>query len=219
MEFEKNIFDRIETELNVAVICDILDNLGYRNQAMQGNIYPLKDNYKLVGKARTLLVYDVFEQPEKAYDTEIKAVDSLKPGDVVICVNPSSSNGFWGELMATAAIARGARGVIVDGAVRDIKQLKQLSEFKVFTKGRNPLDSKGRCLVADYDVPVVCDGVSVNPGDIVFADIDGIVVVPSKIAEKVFEDAFEKISKENVVRKELQEGKKLKDVFEKYHVL
>ena len=92
-----------------------------------------------------------------------EAVDALVEGDVVVASNPSRNNGFWGELMTNAAIARGARGAIIDGAIRDITQIKELSDkFKVFTKGRNPLDSKGRCLVADYDCPIECAGVRVG---------------------------------------------------------
>lgn len=219
--YTKEYLDKIEKELTTAVICDILDEFGYRNQAMSGQIKPLDDSYKLVGIAKTMLSYDVYEQPEEPYKTEIAAVDSLREGDVVVvCTNNSCSNGFWGELMATAAIARGARGVILDGAVRDIRQLKELgNQFKVFAVGRSPLDSKGRCLVADFDCPIICGGVMVNSGDLVFADVDGTVVIPATIADKVFERALQKIHGENKVREELRKGAFLKDVYEKYQIL
>ena len=198
----------------------MLDDLGYRNQAMDGSLYPLEEGYKLCGVARTILAYDVFEQPTEAYATEIEAVDALTEGDVAVFSNPSCSNGVWGELMTNAAIARGARGAIIDGAVRDITQIKELSsQFKVFTKGRNPLDSKGRCLVAAYDCPGSCAGVTVKPGDLIFGDIDGIVVVPQEVVETVIEKAFEKIAGENLVRDALRSGMLLKDAFAKYHIL
>ena len=127
MTYTKETLDKIQKELNTAVLCDILDDLGYRYQAMDGGLYPLEEDYKLVGVARTVLAYDVFEQPKEAYATEIEAVDSLKEGDIAVCVNKSCNNGFWGELMTNAAIARGARGAIIDGAVRDITQIKELS--------------------------------------------------------------------------------------------
>ena len=170
--------------------------------------------------ARTVLAYDVYEQPKEAYATEIEAVDSLKEGDIAVCVNKSCNNGFWGELMTNAAIARGARGAIIDGAIRDITQIKALREqFMLFTKGRNPLDSKGRCLVADYDCPVVCGGVEVRAGDLVFGDIDGIVVVPGAVVDEVIEKAFEKIAGENLVRDALRSGMLLRDAFAKYGIL
>ena len=218
--FTKEYLDKIQQELNTAVLCDILDDLGYRNQAMDGALYPLEEGYKLAGVARTVLAYDVYEQPTEAYATEIEAVDALTEGDVSVFANPSCSNGVWGELMTNAAIARGARGAIIDGAIRDITQIKALSgQFKVFAKGRNPLDSKGRCLVAAYDCPIMCAGVRVCSGDLVFGDIDGIVVVPAAVVEEVVKKAFEKIAGENLVRDALRGGMLLKDAFAKYHIL
>ena len=220
MIYTKEYLDKIQKELNTAVLCDMLDDLGYRHQAMQGNLYPLEEDYKLVGVAHTILAYDVFEQPTQAYATEIEAVDALKPGSIAVCVNKSCNNGIWGELLTNAAIARGARGAIIDGAIRDITQIKALrDQFMIFTKGRNPLDSKGRCLVAKYDCPIMCDGVKVNPGDLIFGDIDGIVVVPSEVAETAVERAFEKIAGENLVRDALRSGMLLKDAFAKYGIL
>jgi len=219
-KFTKEQMDEYEEKLSTAVICDILDDLGYRNQAMKGNLYPLDENYKLIGHAKTILAYDVYERPAEAYKTEIAAIDSIGEGDVAVCAASTKSNGFWGELLTTVAIKRGGRGAVVDGAIRDIRQIREMEkDFKVFTGGRNPLDSKGRCLVAAYDCPIECDGVIVNPGDIIFGDIDGLVVVPLSIMEDVFKRALEKISSENIVRKELLKGRLLKDVFAEYHIL
>ena len=219
--YTKEFLDSIQEKLYTAVICDILDDLGYRNQAMKGNLKPLDQDQTVVGTARTILAYDVFELPETAYTTEIEAVDSIQPGDVVVvCTNNSKSNGFWGELLSTAAIARGGRGVIVDGAIRDIKMIRALkNQFAVFTAGSNPLDSKGRCLVASYNRPIMCDGVMVNPGDLIFGDIDGIVVVPRHLIEEVIKKSLAKVEGENVVRDELRKGRFLKEVFEEYKIL
>ncbi len=219
MPMDKERLDLIESRLSAALFCDILDSMGYRHQAISGNLVPLRDDQKLAGIARTILAYDVSEVPDKPYEAEIEAVDSLRPGDIAVCSNPSSSSGFWGELLATAAIARGARGAIIDGAVRDICQLRRLEAFKVFAKGRNPLDSKGRCTVAAYDVPIRCDGVIVRPGDLLFGDIDGIAVIPQEIAEEAVERAFGKAAAESLVRKELEEGRLLSEVFAKYNIL
>ena len=218
---EKEYLDELEKKLSTAVICDILDDLGLRNQAMSDSLYPLDEGYKLVGFAKTVLAYDVFEMPDNPYATELEAMDSILPGEVcVVCTNGNNSNGFWGELMATATVARGGRGAIVDGGIRDIAQLKQMGdEFKVFASGRNPLDSKGRCLVSDYDCPIKCGNVLVNPGDLIFGDIDGIVVVPHEHIAEVVEKAIEKISRENTVRDELCKGRFLKDVFKQYGIL
>ena len=87
MTYTKETLDRMQKELGTAVLCDILDDLGYRHQAMDGGLYPLEEDYKLVGVARTVLAYDVYEQPKEAYATEIEAVDSLKEGDIAVGVN------------------------------------------------------------------------------------------------------------------------------------
>lgn len=220
MRYSTTFLNTMETKLSTAVICDILDSMGRRSQAMAGSIAPLVDGHKLIGTVRTILAYDVFAIPEAAYAAELEAVDSGREGDVFVCANSSCSNGFWGELMATASVAKGVRGVIVDGAVRDITQLRAFGEqFKVFAKGRNPNDSNGRALVADYDCPIICDGVVVNSNDLIFADIDGIVVIPSAIADEVFERALEKVSAESVVRAELAAGRSLTEVFARHQIL
>lgn len=220
-KYTKKYLDTLQEKLYTAVICDILDELGYRDQAMTDDIAPLNGEDKLIGFAKTILSYDVCEMPDKPYEKEIEAIDSLKPGDVaVVSTGKSKSNGFWGELLATTAIARGSRGVVCEGAVRDIRQLKLMSDkFKVFSGGRNPLDSKGRCIVAEYDRPVLCGGVKVNPGDMVFGDIDGVVVIPQDIADEVLEKALKKVSGENEVRKDLRSGMMLKEAFAKHGIL
>jgi regulator of RNase E activity RraA len=91
--------------------------------------------------------------------------------------------------------------------------------FPLYYVGIRPIDSKGRGLVTAYDVPVRCGDVLVNPGDLIFADFDGIVVVPAAIENKVMELAFEKTQKENHSRRELLEGKSLREVYDKYQSL
>lgn len=220
------IFDSIEEELHTAVICDILDELGYRDQAAHGIIEPIEEDYRLYGKVKTILSYDVNEMPESPYQTEIEAVDTIEPGDVVVIGTNhfggtgNFSNGIWGELMATAAIGHGGRGVVLDGAVRDVAQLKKMGDkFKVFAAGKNPLDSKGRCLVAGYNVPIICDGVKVKPGDFVFADVDGVVFIPAQVHDEVIKRALEKNQKENGMREDLLEGMPLKEAFKKHKIL
>ena len=173
-----------------------------------------------------MLTYDVVQIPEQPYVTEIEAVDQICPGDVIVIGTnhfghtKNFSNGFWGELMATAAIGHGGRGVILDGAVRDVVQLKALGDrFQVFAAGRNPLDSKGRCLVADYDCPIVCDGVQVNAGDYVFADVDGVVFIPENVFDVVIEKTLEKLSIEDGMRKDLLNGESLKEAFARHKIL
>ena len=104
----------------------------------------------------------------------------------------SIQNAPWGELLSTAAKARGGRGAVVDGLVRDVRKIEQLG-FPVFARGIKPVDSKGRGMVIDYNVPVDCAGVLVSPGDLVVADYDGVIVVPAEVVPEVICMATEKV--------------------------
>jgi 4-hydroxy-4-methyl-2-oxoglutarate aldolase len=213
------LFKTIEEQLYTAVICDALDDLGYRHQAMHQRLRPLFPNISFSGWVRTISCVDVSHTPEEPYAKEIEAVDSILPGEVVVVsTSYSGQNAPWGELLSTAARARGARGAIIDGLVRDVKKIDQLG-FPVFAAGIKPVDSRGRGLVLDYNVPVECGGVMVNPGDLVFADYDGVVVVPGAIVPETVRMATDKVSRENKSRQELMAGAYLKDVYEKYGVL
>ncbi len=216
---ETELFEMMKEKLYAAVISDALDQVGYRNQTMHHDIRPLYMEAVAVGRAMPVLCVDVYEVPDQPYQMEIAAVDSLKPNDVLVCsTNYSTRNCFWGELLSTAARVRGARGAIVEGFIRDIKQIIEM-QFPVFMTGISPVDSSGRGDVIAYNVPIECGGVKVNPGDIVFGDYDGVVVIPKKVENKVIEAALEKVSGENRTRDELLKGSTLKAVYDKYGIL
>ncbi len=208
-------------KLYVAAVCDILDDLGYRAQAMHQRLRPLDPgNCTFIGPARTiqwmLMDYVVEEDP---YGLELDAMDSLRPGDVVVhSTDHGGINAPWGELMSTAATMRGAVGCVCDSQIRDCQKIMALG-FPVFAAGIRPLDSKGRGRVMAFDVPILCGDVHVKPGDLIFADFDGVVAIPGGIAEQVLEAAREKATRENLSRKELLEGKLLAEVYKKYGVL
>ena len=227
METEKNrqehndteLFDMMEKQLYAAVISDALDAAGYREQTLQHTIRPLYPEAIVVGRAMPVLCVDVYEIPDKPYQQEIAAVDSLKKDDVLVCsTNQSIRNCIWGELLSTAARARGARGAIIEGFIRDARQIIAM-QFPVFMTGLSPVDSSGRGDVVAYNVPIECGGVTVNPGDIVFGDIDGIVVIPQRVEVEVIEAALAKVSGENRTRDELRAGATLREVYDKYGIL
>lgn len=216
---ELKMFDEICEKLYSGVICDTLDELGYRNQAMRENINPIKEDWVIAGRAKTILAVDVHFIPENPYEKEIEAIDSIKPGEIVIgSTNRSRHNGLWGELLSTAAKMRGSRGAVIDGFIRDTKKIQEL-DFPVFATGTKPVDSRGRGLVIEYDCAVECGDVLVRPNDVIFGDRDGIVVIPSELFDQVIEIAMNKVSRENATRSELLQGKLLKEVYEKYGVL
>ncbi|HEV8695189.1 MAG TPA: RraA family protein [Lysobacter sp.] len=213
--------DRLH-DLSAAVLSDVMDALGLRNQAMQPFVRPLDENLVLAGRARTglyMLAYEAREG-ENPYEVEIALVDDLKPGDVPVlaCNGPTQRIAPWGELLSTAAQARGAAGCITDGLVRDVRQIREL-RFPVFHGGIGPLDTKGRATMVQRDVPVECAGVKVRDGDIVFGDVDGVVVIPQERAAEVLAKAKEKVDGEGRTRDELRQGRLLREVFEKYRIL
>jgi regulator of RNase E activity RraA len=158
-------------------------------------------------------------QDDDPYGLEIEAMDSLKPGDVVVhSTDYSGTNAPWGELMSTVARRNGAVGCVCDSQIRDCDKIIELG-FPVYYAGIRPVDSKGRGIVMAYDVPVRCGEVLVQPGSLIFGDFDGIVVVPREVEEAVLLNAQEKVRKENLSRKELHQGKSLREVYDKYAVL
>jgi 4-hydroxy-4-methyl-2-oxoglutarate aldolase len=209
--------------LNAAVLSDTLDILGLMQQAMKPFMRPLDDTLVLVGRARTGLYMPVYAPPapgENPYEVEIALVDDLAPGDVAVlaCDGPTERIAPWGELLSTASAARGAAGCVTDGLVRDVKQIRAM-RFPVFCGGIGPLDTKGRARMVERDVPVVCAGVAVQPGDLVFGDVDGVVVIPQEAEHEVVRRALEKVSGEDRSREALQRGEKLADVFRRLGIL
>ncbi|MFS0722473.1 RraA family protein [Paenibacillus sp. 1P07SE] len=216
---DQQLFDTMCESLYTAVISDTLDQLGFRNQVMREDINPIVSDWVVAGRAKTVLSVDVHYVSDDPYGKEIEAVDSVKPGEIVIgCTNESRQNGLWGELLSTASKMRGARGAIVDGLIRDTKKIVELG-FPVFATGTKPVDSQGRGKVIEYDVPVLCGGVMVYPGDVIFGDRDGVVVIPSARVREVFDIALDKATRENHTRDELLEGRTLREVYDKYGVL
>ncbi len=218
-ENDTELFDMMEEQLYTAVISDALDAAGFRDQALKHTIRPLLPSTVVVGRAMPALCLDVYEVPEKPYQQEIAAVDNLKQDDVLICsTNGSTRICFWGELLSTAARARGARGAVIEGFIRDARKIMEM-QFPIFTTGISPVDSNGRGEVVAYNVPIKCGGVTVNPGDIVFGDADGVVIIPQNAEKAVIAAALEKVHGENRTRDALREGATLQEVYDKYRIL
>lgn len=221
MKTDVELFKWVRENLHVAAVCDILDDMGYRNQGMHQRLRPLDpENCTFIGRARTIRWMESdYIMEENPYGASIEAMDSLLPGDVVVhSTDWSGQNAPWGELMSTVAKMRGSVGCVCDSQVRDCKMILEMG-YPVFYAGIRPLDSKGRAIVMDYDVPVLSGGVMVQPGDIVFADFDGVVVIPQGIYREVLQNAIEKMGREDKSRQELKSGRTLREVYDKYQAL
>ena len=212
----------LKSVLYSGVLSDVLDSFGHASQAMAPFIRPLDEDKALFGRARTGLFANVYavEEGENPYALEIALLDDLKPGEVVVfgCSGPTNRIAPWGELLTTASIQRGAEGCVTDGLVRDTRLIRKLG-FPVFHGGIGPLDSRGRAKMIAKDTPIECAGARVCPGDLVFGDIDGVVIIPSAIEDAVIAAACEKINGENASREELLQGAYMRDVYAKYGVL
>jgi regulator of RNase E activity RraA len=212
-------FDRLRHSLYSAVISDVLDALGLRDQVLSIPLRSVSGRAALVGRAKTTLWEEVDGIDPRPYELELQAVDDCRPGEVIVAAAAGSSrSGVWGELLSTAARNRGCLGAMVDGAVRDVAKMHELG-FTVFARDVCPRDSRDRQRVTAVDVPVDVGGVRIAVGDLVFADADGVVVVPRAVEPEVLEKAWEKVTAENRVRDEIRAGSKAADVFRKYGVL
>jgi len=220
---DHEIYSFVREKLYVAAVCDILDTLGFRQQAMHQRIRPLLldiRNCGFVGRARTVRWMDTdYVITADPYGLELEVMDSLKPGDVVVhSTDFSGTNAPWGELMSTVAKRNGAVGCVCDSQIRDCVRIIEMG-FPVYYAGIRPLDSQGRARVMAYDVPVRCGEVVVQPGELVFADFDGVVVVPIAVEKEVLSLALEKVGKESASRQALLNGQSLRDVYATYGVL
>jgi regulator of RNase E activity RraA len=208
--------------LYTAVLSDVLDEAGFMNQALRPFVRPLDEASVMCGFARTGLYRKVYhvEPGRNPYEIEMDLIDSLAPGEVAVlaCDGPTDRIAPWGELLTTAASIRGAAGCLTDGLVRDVRRIREM-RFPVFAGGIGPLDSKGRAEMAAMDIAVEVAGVRVEPGDLIFGDVDGCVAIPKAVAAKVVARALEKVTAEDKTRDALAAGESLRQVFERFGVL
>ena len=224
---DRRLFALARRELFTAVVGDIMDKLGARRQFLPPQIRPLHPEMVTIGRAMTVLEADVFEEwPSggrnelltKPFGLMLEALDDLKLDEVYVCTGASPSYALWGELMSTRAMMCGAAGAIVDGYSRDTRGILAL-DFPTFSIGPYAQDQAPRGKVIDFRVPLQIGDARINPGDIVFGDIDGVCVVPREMESEVFAGALEKVRGEKTVRKAIERGMSAKAAFEKYGIM
>jgi 4-hydroxy-4-methyl-2-oxoglutarate aldolase len=203
-------------KLHVAAVSDCLDRIGIRDNVMAPHIRPLARGMRVAGFAATVLAVEVDAVPDDPYAGEIHAVDSQQPGDVMVVSTCSGS--YWGELLATSSRRRGAVGIVADCYTRDTRALIAMN-YPTFVAGISAQDSLGRIDVAEVGCEIECGAVRVAKGDLILADDDGVVVVPSGVADEVLGLSEEKVATENIVRASLADGSTVKEVFAAHGIL
>jgi regulator of RNase E activity RraA len=220
------LFSMARRELFTAVVGDVMDKLGLRHQFLPPYIQALDPSMTVVGRAMTVLEADCFDEQSgghhplgsKPFGLMFEALDDLKPDEIYVCTGGSPRYALWGELMSTRALKLGAVGAVLDGYSRDTRGVLALG-FPTFSRGRYAQDQGPRGKVVDYRVGIEIGGVRVDPGDLIFGDIDGVCVVPRHAEQEVMGAALEKVRKENLVRKALEQGMGSREAFEKFGVM
>ena len=229
---DDEMFSLMKEKLYTPVVGDILDQMGYRHQFLPASIRPLasqvpvayyvpdnKNNnrLKVAGFACPVLENDVYGEPKKPFGYMTEALDQLKHNEIYIATGAHHS-ALWGELLTASAKARGAVGAVLDGYTRDTPQVLE-QNFPVFCSGTWAQDSSVRTYVFDYRCDIEIGQVTVHDGDIVFGDVDGVLVIPKQIMTEVIERALEKASTEKTMRKAVEAGMLVTEAFAKFGVL
>ncbi|MYS86568.1 RraA family protein [Embleya scabrispora] len=215
---EDELLEAVRTGLSTPVVGDILDQMGHCHQFLPPEIHGISPGMVVVGRAMPVLIADCFGPQNKPFGLLTEALDDLCPGEVYVARGSRLPCSAWGEILTATARNRGSVGAVIDGFHRDTpKVLSQ--DWPVFSRGAYAQDAAVRTQVVDYRVPVEIGGVTVRPGDLVFGDIDGIVVVPREIEAETVERALHKASTENLVRRAIEDGMSATAAFAEYGVL
>lgn len=224
---DNELFDLMKKDLFSAVVGDIMDKHGLLHQFLPPKIQPLRDDMIVAGRAMPVLEADTFEElslgsknplMSKPFGLMLEALDDIKNNEVYICTGASPGYALWGELMSTRVKLLGAAGAVVDGYSRDTIGILAL-DFPTFSHGRYAQDQAPRGKVIDFRVPIEMAGVRINPGDIVFGDLDGVCIVPQENEEDIIIKALEKAHGEKLVQKAIENGMSAVDSFKKYGIM
>lgn len=224
---DDELFTLAKRELFTAVVGDVLDKMGLLHQFLPPRLQPLRDDMVTIGRAMPVLEADVFGESEtntgnpamaKAFGLLFEALDDLKTNEVYVCTGGSPRYALWGELMSTRALKLGAAGAVVDGYSRDTFGILRLN-FPTFSSGRYAQDQGPRGKVIDFRIPIEIEGVRIRPGDIVFGDVDGVLVIPREAEEEAFTRALEKARGEKLVQQAIENGMSTCEAFATFGIM
>ncbi|SDA74119.1 RraA family protein [Sinorhizobium sp. NFACC03] len=226
-EDDTELFAAMRSRLFTAVVGDILDTMGLQHQFLPPQIRALRDDMVAVGRAMPVLEADFFATAEASGHSEFSskpfglmfhALDSLKPNEIYVCSGSSPRYAVWGELMSTRAMKLKAAGAICDGYCRDSAGILAL-DFPTFCYGSYAQDQGPRGKVVDYGIPIEIGGIRIRPGDILFGDRDGVLVIPREAEREAIALALEKAETESKVRLAIEAGMSTVEAFERFGVM
>ena len=224
---DEELFALAKRELFTAVVGDVMDKLGLLHQFLPPRLQPLRDDMVAIGRAMPVLEADVFTESAtnsnnpamaKPFGLMLEALDDLKANEIYICTGGSPRYALWGELMSTRAMKLGAAGAVVDGYSRDTFGILRLG-FPTFSSGRYAQDQGPRGKVIDFRTSIEIEGVRIRPGDIVFGDIDGVILIPREAEEEAFTRAIEKARGEKLVQKAIEDGMSACEAFATFGIM
>lgn len=224
---DQELFTIAREELFTALVGDVLDKMGFFHQFLPQQLKPLDTKMVVIGRAMPVLETDVFDEVvehtfnpvmRKPFGIMFEALDSLKENEVYICTGSSHRYALWGGLMSTRAMTLKAAGAVVNGFSRDTDQVLSLG-FPTFSMGTYAQDQGPRGKVIDYGVPIEWEGIRIAPGDIVFGDRDGVLIIPKNMEEEAFTRALEKAYGEKLVLSALQNDMSATAAFEKFGIM
>jgi len=225
---DTELFTLLEERLFTAVVGDVMDHMGLTRQFLPQPIKPLVTSSKLAGRAMPVLEADVPADGNRAsaggplrakpFGLLMEALDDLKPGEIYVANGASMTYALWGGLMTTRAMHLGARGAILDGYCRDASEIEALG-FPVFSRGLYAQDQGARGKVVDWRCAIEIAGIRIAPGDLMFADREGVLVIPREAEAEVIARAVEKAETENRVAEAIRGGMGAAEAFATFGVL
>jgi len=211
-------FSLIRDHLYTPVVGDVLDQLGLFHQFLPPELRGINPSMTIIGRAMPVLIADVYGPQVTPFGRLTEALDQLVSGDVYLAKSALMPCAAWGEILTAAAKARGGVGAVIDGYHRDTRQIVE-QDWPVFSRGGYAQDSAVRSSVLDFRIPIEICGVAIAPGDLIFGDIDGVLVVPASVEEEVLERALEKATAELAVRTAIESGMSATDALNTFGVL
>jgi 4-hydroxy-4-methyl-2-oxoglutarate aldolase len=215
---DQELFELIRGNLFTAVVGDILDREQHWHQFLPQPIKPLNPAHRIIGRAFPVQIADVAGTQSRPFGRLTEALDSIAPGEVYLATGGSMNCAAWGEILTATARTRGGAGAVINGYHRDTPRVLE-QDWPVFSRGSFAQDAGVRSSVVNFRCKVEIDGVQVEPGDLIFADIDGVLIIPKRIEERVIQLALEKVAGEKVVRTEIEAGSSSTSVFDRYGIL